>query len=271
MNYANTKLKLYSNKANSKGKLKMHNITEKERERKEKEFWINSKSESPQADSIENIINKIGDCEIFIDIVRNYSRYFEHNGSVLELGGGQGWASCILKKLYPSLKVTLTDISEHAIQSLYKWEHIFNVKIDNSYSCAAYDIKEVDSSIDIIFCFAAAHHFTNLPMAIKEIRRVLKPNAHCFFFYEPTCNSFFYKFAYHRVNKKRPDVPEDVLIHKNIRKLAESNGLKVEIDLYPSLTKRKPIETLYYFTLRKFPFLQKVFPCTANFHFQKKQ
>lgn len=249
----------------------MYKITEKEREQKEKEFWIKSKLESPQVDSIENIINKISDCEIFIDVLRKYSTYFEHNGSVLELGGGQGWASCVLKRIYPALKVTLTDISEHAIQSLHKWEHIFNVKIDNSYSCAAYDIKEADSSIDTIFCFAAAHHFTKVPLVMKEIWRVLKPNAHCFFFYEPTCNSFFYKFAYRRVNKKRPNVPEDVLIRKNIRNLAESNGFKIEIDFYPSLTKRGPIETLYYFTLRKFTLLQKALPCTANFHFQKKQ
>lgn len=248
----------------------MKKMTEKEREQKEKEHWINSKFESPQADSIENIINKIRDCEIFLEILQKYGKYFETSSTVLELGGGQGWASCVLKKLYPTLKVTLTDISEHAIKSLCKWEHIFNVKIDNSYACTAYDIKEDDASIDVVFCFAAAHHFTSLSQVMKEIWRVLKPNAHCFFFYEPTCNSFFYKIAYYRVNKKRPDVPEDVLICKDIRKLAESNGLNVEIEYYPSLIRRGVIETLYYFVLSKFPFLQKLFPCTANFHFQKR-
>jgi len=65
-------------------------------------------------------------------------------------------------------------------------------------------------------------------------------------------------------------VPEDVLICKDIRKLAESNGLNVEIEYYPSLIRRGVIETLYYFVLSKFPFLQKLFPCTANFHFQKR-
>jgi ubiquinone/menaquinone biosynthesis C-methylase UbiE len=71
--------------------------------------------------------------------------------------------------------VTATDISEYAIASLLKWEHVFQVKVDRYYACCAYETNEPDGSIDHIFCFAAAHHFVAHRRTLQEISRILKP------------------------------------------------------------------------------------------------
>lgn len=248
---------------------KMNELGEIDREKMEKAFWVNSVHESPQADSIHNMVNKMTDCGVFLSILSKYDDYFKNGRKVLELGGGQGWASCTLKRLYPHLFVTLTDISEHAIQSLFKWEHIFKVTVDNSYPCTTYATKETDASIDIVFCFAAAHHFTHWDKTMHELHRILKPNGHCFFFHEPTCSRMLHPFAYKRVNKKRPVVPEDVLIYKDLMKAAEKTGLNSSIDYNPSTLKRGPAEMAYYSVLSRFIFLQKLLPCTANIHLWK--
>lgn len=232
-------------------------------------FWKNSIQERPEANSADNIINKVSDAAIFLDCVKKYLDKILKEGKVLELGGGQGWAACLLKRLYPKASITLTDISKYAIASLYKWEKIWDVKLDNKYACKSYKTKEIDGSIDIIFCFAAAHHFLAHRRTIMEISRILKPGGKAYYFYEPTSPNFFYWIAYKRVNNKRPHVPEDVLIPSKIVQLAKESNLNLKVDYYPSLINRGPKETLYYYFLNNFNFLQKLLPCTANFTFIK--
>lgn len=84
------------------------------------EFWRDSKKESPESDSVYNIVNKLSDAGVFLDCIKRHKDKFRDSGRVLELGGGQGWASCIYKCLYPNSFVTATDISPFAIQSLPK-------------------------------------------------------------------------------------------------------------------------------------------------------
>ncbi len=240
-----------------------------ERELSEIEFWRDSEHESPESDSIGNLINKMGDCGVFINIIDGYKKYFSSSKKVLELGGGQGWASCVLKKLFPNLKIILTDIAENAVFSKHKWEKIFNVSIENAYACKSYEISENESSLDIIFCFAAAHHFTHMKKTMLEIFRILRSGGHCFFFHEPTTVQLLYQFAYKRVNKKRPVVPEDIIVYKKLLNIAKESGLKANINFNPTLIKRGPLETIYYYILSKSTILQKILPCTANFHFEK--
>jgi len=247
--------------------LKLKSI--QERESAELKFWKENMFEKPESDSLENIINKMTDCEVFLDIIKNYSETFIRSKKVLEIGGGQGWASCVVKSVYPQLHVTLSDISEDAIKSRSKWEKIFKVTLDRSYACKSYEIPEPDSSEDCIFCFASAHHFADLKKTMLEICRVLKRGGVCFFFHEPTSSRFFYKYAWKRVNKKRPTVPEDVIIYKLLLHQAETAGLKAEIFFNPTIKKRGPFETIYYFFLSKMIFLQGKLPCTANFVFTK--
>ena len=237
---------------------------------KEIAYWRDSKDESPESDSIYNIVNKISDAGVLLDCLHRHCDKLSSAGKVLELGGGQGWASCVYKKIFPASHVTATDISEFAVASLHKWERLFQVKIDDSYACTSYQTREGDSSIDQIFCFAAAHHFLAHKRTLLEIGRILKPGGYAFYFYEPVTPRFFYPLARWRVNKKRPQVQEDVLIASRILELARLAGLDAQIDYYPSLIKRGAFETLYYFCLQRFPFLQRILPCSAIFIFTRK-
>ncbi|HIJ75907.1 MAG TPA: class I SAM-dependent methyltransferase [Deltaproteobacteria bacterium] len=241
-----------------------------EKQKIEIEFWRDSEHESPEVDSIYNIINKVSEAAVFVDCLNRHREKLVGAGKVLEIGGGQGWASCIYKRLFPQAYVTLTDISEFAIKSLRKWERYWDVKVDNCYAYRSYETNESDSSIDMVFCFASAHHFIAYNRTLREINRILKPDGKAFWFYEPSCLKFFYPLACAIVKRKRKVVPEDVLITKSILRLACNNGLNATVDFYPSLLRRGPFETVYFYFLGLMPSLQKLFPSTVNFIFSKR-
>jgi SAM-dependent methyltransferase len=241
-----------------------------EKEEIEINFWKDSASESPAVFTIGNLFNKMGEAPIFYNKVKRYHRYFEKAPSILELGAGQGWASCIVKYLYPGATLHASDISPFAIESIKYWEDIFKVKVDNTFACRSYQIPLPDSSVDLVFCFAAAHHFVKHRSSLKEINRVLRPGGVCLYLYEPTCKKYIYKQAYSRVNKKRPEVPEDVLIQQKIMELGAEQNFECELIFAPSLENRGAIETIYYFALSKAKLLREMLPCTADFIFRKE-
>jgi len=239
------------------------------RQRAEIEFWRDSKDESPECDSLTNLTFKMSEARIFLDCLERHRQSFASEGRVLELGAGQGWASCIYKKLFPIAHVTATDISEFAIMSVPKWERIFSVHLDNAYACVSYEINEPDSSIDRVFCYASAHHFLAHRRTLIEIMRVLKPGGVAFYFYEPATPGYLYSLAKRRVNRRRPAVQEDVLITSKIWNMARGLGFGVVIDHYPSTTCRTPVEAIYYCLLARISILQKILPCSVNLVFTK--
>ncbi len=232
------------------------------------EFWRDSRQQSPESDSVANIVNTMSDAAVFLDCLRRHKKQLSRSGRVLELGAGQGWASCLYKKLYPDTQVTATDLSEFAVMSLPKWERIFEVRIDKAYACKSYEIKEKDASLDLVFCFAAAHHFLAHKRTFNEIFRVLKPGAKAIYFHEPGSTRLFYRPARWKMNRNR-NVPEDVLVLAQITRLASKAGLDAHVDYYPSLIKRGPLETVYFYLLSKFYFLNRVLPSSVNLIFTK--
>lgn len=240
-----------------------------QRHRIEIDYWRTSEHESPESDSVFNIINKVTDAPAFLSCLhRHYTTAIEGQ-RVLELGGGQGWAACLFKRLYPIAHVTATDISPYAIQSVPKWEYIWRTKIDRAYACRSYETKEADSSIDFAFCFAAAHHFVKQEATLRELKRILKPGGRALYLYEPTTSKPLHRLAHWRVNRLRPAVPEDVLITSRIVELAGKHGLSTVVDYFPSTARRGPAETIYYAVLQRLSVLQRWLPCTANLEFRR--
>lgn len=238
-----------------------------ELEKKEKieiEFWKNAPEENPSVYSIPNLINKFKDAELFLDKISCYAADFKAATDILELGAGQGWASCMLKSYYPQARITTTDISPFAIESLHHWEAIFKVKIDERLSCKSYEVPLKDASFDLIFCFAAAHHFVKHGRTLRELKRLLKPGGKILYLHEPACRSYIYPLAKKRVNKKRHEVPEDLLIYRKLRQLARKEGLSARIIFTPLIRNRSFGGTLYFRMLSKLPFLQHILPCTID-------
>ena len=237
---------------------------------REIEYWRESEHESPESDSIYNLLNKMSDVPVFMEVLERYRPFFARPGiRVLELGGGQGWSTCLVKRLFPSANVTLTDISPFAIESAHKWESVFQTKLDAAYACTSYSIREPDNSLDLIYCFAAAHHFRAHRRTLAEMQRVLRPGGSAIYLYEPSCPRAWYGIAYRRVNRIRPAVEEDVLVWRRLLAIAREVGLKASVDFHPSTLRRRPVAALYYASLSVLPFLCRLLPCSANFVFTK--
>jgi cyclopropane fatty-acyl-phospholipid synthase-like methyltransferase len=96
--------------------------TLQEKQKIEIEYWRDSQSERPESNSIHNIVNKLSEAAIFLNCLSKYKNQLSETGKVLELGAGQGWASCVYKRQFPNAEMITTDISKYAIMSLQKWE-----------------------------------------------------------------------------------------------------------------------------------------------------
>lgn len=240
-----------------------------EKEQKEILFWKDSPQENPESESIENLVNKLSEARVLLEKLKVYKEYFDKSQSILEIGAGQGWASCIVKKYFPGKQVITSDISKYAIESVKKWEYIFKVSLDQKLYCRSYQIPLNNESIDIVFCFESAHHFGKHRKTLIEIYRVLKVGGVCLYLHEPSCREYLYKIAFERVNKRRPEVPEDVLLFKRIERIANQIGFTTEIRFDPTPSNRRPVETFYYFLLQKLPFLRYYLPCSVDFTFKK--
>ncbi len=64
------------------------------KEQIEIDFWKNSIYENPDIFTIPNIVYKLSEAKIFLKKIEKYKNYISNSLTVLEVGAGQGWASC---------------------------------------------------------------------------------------------------------------------------------------------------------------------------------
>ncbi len=243
-----------------------------QKEQIETDYWRQSTASVTDLHSLEsltNTINKFTDAGVFLTSLLPFRDVFAQASSILEIGAGQGWASCIVKRLFPQAAVATTDLSPWALRSLPAWERLFQVEIDRVFASRSYAVPLADGTVPCVFCFSSAHHFRAHRRTLQEVHRLLAPGGHAFYFFEPSCPRVWHPAAVWRVNRKRPEVPEDVLVRGAIRRLSSASGLTCEIVFEPQLFKRAPIETIYYGLLQSVPPLQRLLPCTATYHFVK--
>lgn len=234
------------------------------------EAWRTSPTDSPESNAVENILHKCAEARIFLTELRGHSDFFARASVTLELGAGQAWASSLVKREFPHLVTYASDISPYAVQSVSKWEHVFSSKVDRVFACPSNKIPLEADSVDLVFCFQAAHHFRSHRSTLVEIRRVLKPGGFCLYLQEPCCPRFWYRAAYWRVNRKRSEVPEDVIVHRKLAAMAKEVGFSASYNLVPHTMNRGLVETVYYAFLCRVKPLQHLLPCSADFIFQKR-
>lgn len=235
-----------------------------ERESQEIDYWRESESERPGVDSLDAFTFKMTEARVFLEKMDAYADYFDRARTILELGGGQGWAACMISRQFPGSTVVSTDIARDAVASLSEWERVFKVQLAGAAACRSYEIPLSDASVDLVVVFASAHHFGRHSRTFGELKRVLRPGGHALYLHEPACSDLLYDRALARVNRKRPVVQEDVLRYKHLARVGLRCGLGVEIIHVPSTTNRGAVETVYYLGLQRIPPLQKLLPCSVD-------
>lgn len=242
-----------------------------EKQQIEIDYWRTPGDEAHRENTLRGRLDKARYAVVFLDCIERHRARIASSGRVLELGGGQGWASCLYRREFPDAEVIASDISPHALAALPDWARWFDVPTPGQHACRSYDIPEPDGSLDRIFCFEAAHHFIAHRRTLRELHRVLRPGGMAFYLHEPVTPRWLYPLAYRRVNRKRPEVPEDVLIVSRIRALAAEAGLDFEIDYDPSTTGRGPYQAMYFSLLAKMPVLCRLVPATAHLIFRRPE
>jgi SAM-dependent methyltransferase len=234
-------------------------------QRIELEVWDHLKNQ----DWLDNLSNKLSELRWLLPKFSLYEKKFRTARFVVELGGGEGWASCVVKRLYPEARVAASDISESAISSIGKWERIFESTVDERFPCKSYEVPLPNESVDLIFTFQAAHHFRLHEDTLREAARILRPGGSCIYLHEPSCRKYIYPLAHWRVNRKRPECPEDVLCLEDMRRAAAKAGLDLEVRYSTETFNRGVVEGVYYKALSIFPVFCQLLPCTADFIFSK--
>ena len=245
--------------------------TQVEREALEKQYYIESSTEGVSTESIDLdlLTYKMWEARAALEGLARHEAMIRNAGTILELGAGEGWLSCILKRKNPSATIVASDISWDGIASNHRWAKVLAAQPDAVLACRSYEIPLADSSVDLVIVFSAGHHFGAQRRSLAEIYRVIRPGGAAVYMHEPTCPALLHKIAYRRVNAKRPAVVEDVLRFKKIAELGRSAGFGVDVVFAPTTTCRAPLETLYYSAHRRLRWLNRMLPCTADFVFTK--
>lgn len=236
----------------------------KERERQEIDYWRDSKTEGPGVDSLDAFTQKMSEARVFLEKMDEYADYFRAARTILELGGGQGWSACMIRRQFPGSTVVTTDIAPDAVASRGEWERVFKVRLTGASACRSYEIPFRDASLDLVVVFASAHHFGRHKRTLGELARVLCPGGHALYLHEPACSDYLYDQTVARVKRKRPLVQEDALRYKHLARIGLDQGLEVQVIQAPTTTNRGAVESIYYLGLQRFPPLQKMLPCSVD-------
>lgn len=249
----------------------MNKMSLSEKEQIEIDHWKNSTTENPGAFTKENFVNKTHGLLHFNYKIHKHRSIFLPKKKVLEIGAGQGWASCFLKRfVMASAHYTVTDISEYAISSVKYWENIFEARIEQKKACRSYQMPFADQSFDLIFCYSAAHHFVEHQKTLAELSRLLMPGGHIVYLHEPTSPVWIYPLTKWLVNKRPLVTPEDLLIPNDILKFANRNGLRCQVYYDPLRKSYLQLRIgIYLKLLETLPFLQRILPASADFVFTR--
>ncbi len=116
------------------------------------------------------------------------------NAKVLDICCGTGFLSYHLLKKFSPRQLTLSDISVHELKQA-------EILLGSAYSHSSIDYRQndilnsdfADESFDIIIGNSFLHHFYNLPQAIQEFKRLLKPGGVFVTLHEPTPSAVVYE------------------------------------------------------------------------------
>jgi len=106
-------------------------------------------------------------------------------GEALEIGSGTGYFSLNLLQLGLIERLVATDISPGMLGELAATAERLGLDLETEASDAE-DLPFEDGSFDLVFGHAVLHHLPDLPAALAEFRRVLRPGGTLAFCGEPS-------------------------------------------------------------------------------------
>ncbi len=239
------------------------------KEKTEIEIWRHRKLEASARLFVENLLGQARDASLFWEKLQEYDQKFDQAATILELGAGQGWASCILKKLWPGKMVVSSDLAPGAAGVAARWERVYDVELDGKLWCRSYALSFPENSFDLVFCFQAAHHFGRHDRTLIKLHRITADRGSVLYLHGPGSRSWLASLARRRMTSMRPDVPEDVLIYPRIAALASEAGFRARINLVPTITNKDFIATVYFRVLQGCSMLRRVLPCIVDVVLEK--
>ena len=106
-------------------------------------------------------------------------------GEALEIGSGTGYFSLNLLQLGLIGRLVATDISPGMLGELAATAERLGVEVETETTDAE-RLPFEDESFDLVFGHAVLHHLPDLPLALAELRRVLRPGGTLAFCGEPS-------------------------------------------------------------------------------------
>jgi len=188
---------------------------------------------------------------------------------VLELGAGQGWASCLVKRLQPAARVTAADISREALLYAERYERLLGVSLDGIWECSVGNLPFAGGQFDRVFAFASLHHFgrdRDYSAILGEVARLLRPGGRAVFLYENAAPGWVLPLVRWRARREmKGRVEEDVLNIPHLRSACGKLGCRAEVEYWPHPRFRVTAPaTLYMACLSRLRFLAPLLPCTVN-------
>jgi ubiquinone/menaquinone biosynthesis C-methylase UbiE len=196
----------------------------------------------------------------FDDIVEQCGLDF--SGRALELGGGYGFLSAYVKKRFPDVRITFSDVSREAVEKSEQYEDFFGVRLDEKWVTAAEDTPFDASTFDIVFFFASFHHAQDPQAALEECARILKPGGRVYLLFEPSCPRYLQPLYDFHV--RRDEVKERYYSIGEYRKMLKRAGFSARQFNYTNFVFRRSRRSiLYYVAVNALPSaLQRLLPCS---------
>jgi SAM-dependent methyltransferase len=193
-------------------------------------------------------------------MVEQFDLAFE--GSILELGGGYGFLSAYIKKRFPNVRVTYSDVSHEAVAKSFQYEEFFGCTLDEKWVTGAEETPFEVAAFDVVFFFASFHHTQDPQKALREAARILKPGGKLYLLFEPACPGYLQRLYDFHV--RRREVKERYYSVGEYRKMLARAGFAARTFNYTNyLHRRSKRSILYYVLVSLLPrFAQRALPCS---------
>lgn len=203
-------------------------------DQKELRFWKGDPRYNRASSLWENLKVKGGELRMFEELIPLLAP--RPGDRVLELGAGQAWASLMLKRLHRDCEIHASELSPEALLGAEKWERLLEIGLDGYWACQADRTPFEDEQFDLVFAFAAFHHFViggRGRQALAEALRITKRGGRLVLLSEPTAPPWLRGWSNAKLNRIRQgsnfDIEEECLVLVELQRWARELGATMRV------------------------------------------